>query len=87
MKPGKPFTIRLGCSDGYKAAPHWHPTNENIAELKGTFAMATGDTFYPTALRDLPTGGYGLMPAHMHHFGLCKGETDLLVYGIGPFQI
>jgi hypothetical protein len=23
----------------------------------------------------------------MHHFGLCEGDTDILVYGIGPFQI
>jgi hypothetical protein len=30
LKPGVPFTIRLGCDDGYKAAPHWHPTDENV---------------------------------------------------------
>jgi hypothetical protein len=27
------------------------------------------------------------MPRRMHHFGLCKGETDVLIYGTGPFQI
>jgi hypothetical protein len=27
------------------------------------------------------------MPRRMHHFDLCKGDTDELVYDIGPFQI
>ena len=87
LKPGVPFTIRLGCSDGYKAAPHWHPTDENIVVLGGTFALGTGDKLDPAGLRDMPTGAYGFMPRRMHHFGMCKGETDLLVYGTGPFQI
>ena len=87
MKPGVPFTIRLGCSDGYRAAPHWHPTDENLVVLSGTFAFGTGDKFDPAGLQDMPTGAYGFMPRRMHHFGMCKGETDVLVYGTGPFQI
>ncbi|MGH6630612.1 MAG: cupin domain-containing protein, partial [Burkholderiales bacterium] len=83
MKPGVPFTIRLGCSDGYKAAPHWHPTDENLVVLSGTFALGMGDKFDPAGLQDMPTGAYGFMPRRMHHFGMCKGETDLLVYGTG----
>ena len=83
----QPFTVRLACSDGYKAAPHWHPTDENIVVLSGTFALATGDIFNPNAFQDLTTGSYGFMPARAHHFGQCKGETDILVYGVGPFQI
>ena len=35
LKTGVPFAIRLSCSDGYKAAPHWHPADENIVVLKG----------------------------------------------------
>lgn len=87
LKPGVPFTIELSCTDGYKAAPHWHPTAENIAVLKGTFALATGDTFDASAMHDMAPGTYGYMPARVHHFGLCEGETDLLVYGIGPFKL
>lgn len=86
LKPG-PFTIRLGCADGYIAAPHWHQSDENIVVLKGTFAVGTGDTFNPSALQDIATGSYGFMPRRMHHFGQCKGDTDILVYGVGPFHI
>lgn len=86
MKPGAAFTIRLACSDGYKVAPHWHPTDENMVVLTGTFAVGPGDTFDTAGLQDTPTGGYIFMPRRMHHFGLCKGETDVLIYGTGPFQ-
>ena len=87
MKPGAGYTIRLGCTDGYKVAPHWHPGDENVVILKGSFGMATGDKFDPAALRELMSGTYGFMPRRVHHFGMCKGETDMLVYGIGPFVI
>jgi hypothetical protein len=87
LKPGVPFTIRLGCDDGYIAAPHWHATDENIVVLKGIFALGDGDTFNPSGMQDIATGSYGFMPRRMHHFGLCKGDTDILVYGVGPFQI
>jgi quercetin dioxygenase-like cupin family protein len=85
MKPGASFTIRLGCDDGHKAPPHWHPGDENIVVLKGTFALGAGDTFDLSATQDIPAGGYGFMPRRMHHFGQCKGDTDILVYGVGPF--
>ena len=55
--------------------------------LKGRFGLGTGDKFDAAGMQDIPTGAYGFMPSRMHHFGLCKGETDILVYGIGPFQI
>jgi hypothetical protein len=55
--------------------------------LKGTFALGTGDTFDPSSMQDIPTGSYGFMPRLMHHVGQCKGDTDLLVYGVGPLQI
>ena len=84
LKPGVPFAIRLRCSDGYKVAPHWHPEDENIVVLKGTFSVGTGDRFDPGRTQDIPAGGYGLVPGRMNHFALCRGDTDFFVYGIGP---
>ena len=57
------------------------------AEARGSFALGTGDAFDSTALRDLTTGSYAFMPKRVHHFGLCKGETLLVEYGIGPLTI
>jgi len=84
LKVGVPFAIRLRCADGYKVAPHWHPEDENIVVLKGTFSVGTGDRFDPARTRDIPAGGYGLVPGRMNHFAMCRGETDFFVYGIGP---
>ncbi len=67
--------------------PHWHPTDENIVVLQGTFALATGDTYDPAALHDMSAGSYGFMPKRVPHFGLSKGEMRLLVYGTGLFII
>ena len=43
--PGKDgfFTLRLKFPDGYKIAPHWHPTDENIVIVSGTFMMGLGE--------------------------------------------
>ncbi len=62
LKPGAPYTIRLRCSDGYKAAPHWHPEDEHIVVLSGTFRVGTGDTFDPARLVDIPRNGFSLVP-------------------------
>src|SRR5262249_47173584 len=33
----EPFTIRVKLPDGFKVPPHWHPTDENVTVIKGTF--------------------------------------------------
>ena len=76
LKAGEPYVIRLRCSNGYKVAP--------IVVLQGAFSVGMGDTFEAPLLKDIPTGGYGLVPGRMNHFALCKGDTDILVYGTGP---
>lgn len=72
---------------GYKIAPHWHPTDEHVTVLSGTFALGMGEKFDPTALKDLSSGGYGLMPAQMRHFAMAKTAATIQVHGIGPFAL
>jgi hypothetical protein len=87
MQAGSPYTLRLSCSDGAKIAPHWHPTTENVTVVKGTFALGMGSKWDPSALKDLPTGGFASAPARMRHFGTCKGDTIVQVHGLGPFIV
>jgi hypothetical protein len=87
MKAGSPYTLRLSCPDGAKIAPHWHPTTENATVLKGTFALGMGSKWDPSALKDLPTGGFATAPARMRHFATCKGDTIVQVHGLGPFVV
>src|SRR5689334_15934045 len=43
--PGKagPYVLRAKLPDGYKIPPHWHPTDENVTVLKGTFVAGKGE--------------------------------------------
>ena len=57
------FTLRLKLPDGGKVAAHWHPTDEHVTVLQGTFAAGMGDKFEASGLHDFPTGSYILMSA------------------------
>jgi quercetin dioxygenase-like cupin family protein len=87
--PGKaaPYVIRAKLPDGYKVPPHWHPTDENVTVLKGTFLAGKGDKFNADAAESLPAGSFVCMPKGMRHFAIAKGETIIQVHGIGPFDI
>jgi ketosteroid isomerase-like protein len=81
--PG-PFVLRAELPAGYTIAPHWHPTDEHVTVLAGTFAFGMGDTLDPAAMQDLPAGGYALMPAEMRHYAMAKTATTLQIHSMGP---
>ena len=87
--PGKAgmYTIRLKTPDGYRVAAHWHPAAEHLTIISGTFNLGTGDKLDETKTTAMAAGAFGSMPAKMHHFAWCKGETEVQVSGMGPFQI
>jgi anti-sigma factor ChrR (cupin superfamily) len=84
---GAPFVVRLRCVDGAKIPAHWHPTDENVTVLKGTFLVGMGETFDETKLQAMNVGNFATMPKEMRHFGMSKGETILQVHGAGPFKV
>ena len=87
--PGKEgaFVIRLKMPAGYRIAPHWHPTDEHVTVLKGTFALGMGDTPDQIQAQSLPVGGYALLPATMHHYAIAKTAVTVQVFGMGPFVL
>ena len=86
FKPGL-FSVRLKIPEGGKVAAHWHPTDEHITVLQGTFAAGMGDKFDESALHDFPPGSYVVMPKQMHHFAAAKGETIVQIHAMGPFVL
>src|SRR5262245_28654165 len=58
--PGKAgmFTIRLKVPDGYKVAAHWHPTDEQLTVMKGTFNLGTGDKLDETKTTAMTAGAF-----------------------------
>jgi len=87
--PGKPglFVVRLKMPAGYKIAPHWHPTDEHVTVLSGTFALGMGDKLDKATMKELPAGGYAFLPAEMHHYALAKTDVIVQVHGMGPFAL
>jgi len=87
--PGKAgiFVVRLKMPAGYKIMPHWHPTDEHVTVLAGTFALGMGEKLDDAAAKDLPPGGYALLPAEMRHFAIAKTAATVQVHGNGPFAL
>lgn len=81
------FVVRLKLPAGYKVAPHWHPTDEHVTVLSGTFSLGMGDKLDVAAAKKLPAGGYALLPASMHHFAVATTEATVQVHGMGPFAL
>jgi len=83
-----PFVMRFRYHGPARIPPHWHPGDEHITVLAGTFALGMGEKADETKTTDLTTGGYALLPAKMAHYAFAKGEMTMLqVHGIGPFTI
>ena len=87
--PGQPglYVVRLKMPAGYKIAPHWHPTDEHVTVLSGTFALGMGDSFEQAKMQELGAGGYALLPADMRHYAMAKTEATVQVHGMGPFML
>jgi quercetin dioxygenase-like cupin family protein len=85
---GALFTVRLRMPNGYIIPPHFHPTDENVTVIKGTFKVGLGDHFSKDAfLPPLYRGDFITAPANANHFAQAKGRTEVQVHAIGPFQM
>ena len=82
-----PFAIRLKVPAGYKIAPHWHPTDEHVTVLSGTFALGMGEKFDRASMKTMPAGSYALLPAEMRHYAMAKTAAIVQVHGMGPFVL
>ena len=81
------ITIRLKMPAGYGIAPHWHPTDEHITVISGTFSIGMGDVLDKKQSKTLKAGGYAVAQANMHHFAWTKTGGVVQVNMIGPFKI
>jgi quercetin dioxygenase-like cupin family protein len=82
-----PYVVRLKMPAGYKINPHWHPTDENVTVISGTFAVGMGEKFDKATMTEVPAGGFVLLPAEMRHYAMAKTAAIVQVHGMGPFQL
>src|SRR6185436_9583104 len=81
------YTVRLEMPDGYRIPPHFHPTDEHVTVIQGTFLVGMGDTALVARTTALPAGGFVTAGANQHHFAFARGRTIVQVHAIGPFAL
>jgi len=86
-KPGELFIVRMKMPAGYKIPAHWHPTDENITVISGTFNLGMGDKLDVAKSKAFPAGSFAVAPAKMNHFAIAKQAAIVEVSAIGPFAI
>ncbi len=87
--PGKAelFTVRLDFPNAYTIPAHFHPTDEHITVIHGTFLVGMGDKFDAGHVTTLAVGGFVTAPAKMNHYARAKGHTVVQVTAMGPFAM
>jgi quercetin dioxygenase-like cupin family protein len=85
-KPG-PFTVDLAFPAGYRIAPHWHPSDENVVVKSGTLLVGMGDKADRKAMKTMKKGESGSIKANMHHYAAARGRTTIEVSATGPFAM
>jgi quercetin dioxygenase-like cupin family protein len=86
-KEGSPFVIRMRYHGKARIPPHWHPVDEHLTVLNGTFRIGMGERGDETATTALVAGSYALLPAKMPHYAWTGGDALIQVHGVGPFAI
>ncbi|HSE28180.1 MAG TPA: cupin domain-containing protein [Gemmatimonadales bacterium] len=85
-KPGE-FTIRVRMPDGYRVAPHMHPTAESVEVLSGVLLVAHGENMRVTGPATLEAGGKLELAAGTPHSVTARGITIIEIKSTGPFEI
>jgi hypothetical protein len=82
-----PFTVELSMPSGYRIAPHFHPTDENVTVKEGTLLVGMGDTLDLKKANAMHRGQGGSIPANHHHFAATRGRTVISITAEGPFAM
>ena len=83
----EPVTVRLDFPNGYVIPPHFHPTDEAVTVVEGTFLVGMGDKVEKSKTMALPAGGFVVAGATQHHYGIARGRTIVQVNLVGPFAL
>jgi hypothetical protein len=84
-KAGEVYVIRIHSEAGYIVMPHFHPEDEHIVVVKGSWALGMGEKFSADKLETMDVGTYGLVAKKMAHFARSRTDAIVQVHGIGPF--
>ena len=81
------FTVRLRFPNGYRIAPHTHPTDEHVTVISGNFRVGMGATVDAKGMMTLHQGDFVTAPANQPHYAAAQGRTVVQVSAMGPFAM
>ena len=81
------YTVRLKFPANFHFPAHFHPADEHVTVLQGTFIVGMGDSIVVAKGQTLTAGGFITAPANGHHWAVARGITVVQVSGEGPFGI
>ena len=81
------FTVRVKMPDGYRIAPHTHPSRENVTVLSGTLKVGMGDQFDASKMMSFGAGSFAYLDPTMHHYAAASGETVIQIHGMSPLKV
>src|SRR5687767_6152516 len=67
-KAGSEFVVRFRYSAKARIAPHWHPVDEHLTILAGTFRLGHGTSGDEATTAALEAGSYAHVVAKMVHY-------------------
>ena len=81
------FSMRIKVPNGWEIRPHFHPDDEHVTVIQGSFWMGTGEKWEPDKMHEIPTGGFARMTKGTRHYGMAKAETIIQIHAMGPWGI
>ena len=81
------FTMRLKLPANYQIPAHWHPADEHVTVISGTFYMGMGDVLDTEKGTLLPPGSFAVMPTKVNHFAWTTDVAVIQLHGVGPWGI
>ena len=81
------ISLRLMLPAGYKIPAHWHPTDEQVTVLSGTFNLGMGDKLDESKSQEYSAGGFYVLPAQKNHFAWTKKGATVQLSLMGPFAM
>lgn len=79
------FVVRLKAGPNWSFPVHYHPTQENVTVISGTFYAGIGDKFDKSKATAFPAGSFVSLPANLKHYAFTKSTGVVLqIDGMGP---
>jgi quercetin dioxygenase-like cupin family protein len=86
MKAGT-YVMRLWMPANYQIPPHFHPADEHVTVVQGSFYVGLGGTFDDVSATRLPAGTFASLSKGKPHFAFTQEETVIQLHGVGPWSL